>query len=77
MLANFSRELDSFSRTSTIPARKAQKLPTMLCPPWRAYVTQRSCLVGTLGQEIGVLPQSFRQHLFDVIKARQHRTAKW
>ena len=35
----------------------------------------RGCLVGNLGQEIGALPEAFRQQLGDVFLGWQHQTA--
>ena len=36
----------------------------------------RGCLVGNLGQEMGALPEAFRQQLSDVFADWQHRTAQ-
>lgn len=36
---------------------------------------KRGCLVGNLGQEVDLLPESFRQQLIDIFLAWQHRLA--
>ncbi|MGL1956861.1 MAG: TetR/AcrR family transcriptional regulator [Colwellia sp.] len=36
---------------------------------------KRGCLVGNLGQEIGLLPESFREQLIDIFLCWQHRLA--
>ena len=37
---------------------------------------KRGCLVGNLGQEVDLLPESFRQQLIDIFHAWQHRIAQ-
>ena len=36
---------------------------------------KRGCLVGNLGQEVDLLPESFRQQLIDIFLSWQHRLA--
>ncbi len=36
---------------------------------------KRGCLVGNLGQEVDLLPESFRQQLIDIFSCWQHRIA--
>lgn len=36
---------------------------------------KRGCLVGNLGQEVDLLPESFRQQLIDIFHSWQHRIA--
>lgn len=37
---------------------------------------KRGCLVGNLGQEVGLLPESFRRQLIDIFNSWQQRLAK-
>jgi TetR/AcrR family transcriptional repressor of nem operon len=39
------------------------------------YQFKRGCLIGNLGQEIDLLPESFRQQLIDIFLCWQHRLA--
>ncbi|TWX55763.1 TetR/AcrR family transcriptional regulator [Colwellia hornerae] len=39
------------------------------------YQFKRGCLIGNLGQEVDLLPESFRQQLIDIFLCWQHRLA--
>jgi TetR/AcrR family transcriptional regulator, transcriptional repressor for nem operon len=73
----FSRKLDSFFRNEQhSPLERLRGFTDDATSAMKRFRYARGCLVGNLGQEMSVLPQSFRQQLFDVFIDWQQRTAK-
>jgi TetR/AcrR family transcriptional regulator, transcriptional repressor for nem operon len=73
----FSRKLDSFFRNEQHPPLEGLRgFTDDATSAMKRFRYARGCLVGNLGQEMSVLPQSFRQQLFDVFIDWQQRTAK-
>jgi TetR/AcrR family transcriptional regulator, transcriptional repressor for nem operon len=73
----FSRKLDRFFLNEQQPPldRLRGFTDDAACAMARFRFT-RGCLVGNLGQEMGALPESYRQQLFTVFIDWQRRTAK-
>ena len=73
----FSRKLDSFFLNEQHPPlERLRGFTDDATSAMKRFRYTRGCLVGNLGQEMGALPQSFRQQLFDVFIDWQQRTAK-
>ncbi len=70
----FLRKLDRHLQDSSLPP--LQRLKNFIADARAGMVRfdfARGCLIGTLGQEMGALPASFRQHLIDVFTGWQGR----
>ncbi|UFX42862.1 TetR/AcrR family transcriptional regulator [Bradyrhizobium sp. 41S5] len=73
----FSRKLDGFFLNEQHPPlERLRGFTDDATSAMKRFRYARGCLVGNLGQEMSVLPQSFRQQLFDVFIDWQQRTAK-
>ena len=73
----FSRKLDRFFLSEQHPPlERLRGFTDDATSAMERFRYARGCLVGNLGQEMSVLPQSFRQQLFDVFIDWQQRTAK-
>lgn len=74
--AYFARKLDRFfADQSLAPLDRLAAFVTDARDGMARHGFKRGCLVGTLGQEMGALPDSFRQRLIGVFADWQHRTA--
>lgn len=72
----FSKMLDEcFLDESYAPLVRFENLITKLRNNMIKYDFQRGCLIGNLGQEMMVIPASFRQQLIDVFYDWQQRTS--
>jgi len=73
----FERKLERlFSDTSRPPLERLRAFVEDAERGMRRYDFQRGCLVGNLGQELGVINQAFRQRLEEVLLSWQHHTAE-
>lgn len=71
----FARKLDKFFLDETLtPVERLEHFIKAARISMARYDFQRGCLVGNLGQEMTILPGSFRQKLIDVFTDWQHRT---
>lgn len=74
--AYFAAKLDAAFLNETLPALDRLHAFTEDAERGMArHDFRRGCLVGNLGQEMGALPEEFRQKLTDVLEDWQHRTA--
>jgi TetR/AcrR family transcriptional repressor of nem operon len=74
--AYFARKLDRwFLDRSVDPLRRLRDFVEDAKSGMARFDFRRGCLVGNLGQEMGALPESFRQKLRDVFQDWQDRTA--
>jgi TetR/AcrR family transcriptional repressor of nem operon len=72
----FARKLDRFLQDETLaPLDRLAAFIADARGGMARHGFRRGCLVGTLGQEMGALPDSFRQRLIDVFADWQRRTA--
>lgn len=74
--AYFAGKLDQAFLDDTLPA--LDRLKAFASGAERrmaSYGFRRGCLVGNLGQEMGALPEEFRDQLIDVLQDWQQRTA--
>ncbi|OJY66653.1 MAG: TetR family transcriptional regulator [Sphingobium sp. 66-54] len=72
----FGRRLERFFADSERPHLQRLEAFTRDAEDAMArFAFSRGCLVGNLGQEMGALPESYRQQLSDVFVDWQHRTA--
>jgi TetR/AcrR family transcriptional repressor of nem operon len=73
----FARKLDRFLLNADYPP--LQRLRNFIddaAQGMSRYTFRRGCLVGNLGQEMSLLPESFRQQLKEVFEDWQARTAR-
>ncbi|GBQ87092.1 transcriptional regulator [Gluconacetobacter johannae DSM 13595] len=74
--AYFDRRLERFlSDDARAPLDRLRAMIDDACAGMARHAYRRGCLVGNLGQEMGALPESFRQRLHDVLLGWQARTA--
>ncbi len=72
----FVRKLDKFLLDETrLPLARIQAFVDDAARGMAKYEFKRGCLVGNLGQEIGVLPDSYRQQLSAILADWQQRLA--
>jgi len=72
----FAHKLDRFLLDETLPPLERLRLFAADARQGMArHQFRRGCLIGNLGQEMGALPESFRQRLIDVFTDWQDRTA--
>lgn len=72
----FAHKLDRFLLDETLPPLERLRLFAADARQGMArHHFRRGCLIGNLGQEMGALPESFRQRLIDVFTDWQDRTA--
>jgi TetR/AcrR family transcriptional repressor of nem operon len=72
----FSRKLDSFFLNERQPPlERLRGFIDDAASGMKRFRYARGCLVGNLGQEMGAVPQSYRQRLFAVFVDWQRRTA--
>lgn len=70
----FLHKLDKFlADTSLSPLNRLQAFMNDAAEGMARYDFRRGCLVGNLGQEMGALPESFRDQLNSVFSAWQRR----
>ncbi len=75
--AYFVGKLDRAFLNENIPALDRLKAFALDAERGMArYEFQRGCLVGNLGQEMGALPEGFRDQLTEVLEDWQRRTAR-
>jgi TetR/AcrR family transcriptional regulator, transcriptional repressor for nem operon len=73
----FSRKLDRFFLNEQhAPLQRLKGFVADATAAMDRFRFTRGCLVGNLGQEMGALPESYRQQLFAVFIDWQKRTAK-
>ncbi len=73
----FARKLDRFLlNTDVAPLQRLQNFIDDAGQGMARYAFRRGCLVGNLGQEMSLLPESFRQQLSAVFSDWQQRTAR-
>src|SRR6201994_1006737 len=73
----FSRKLDSFFlNEQQPPLERLRGFTDDATSAMARFGYTRGCLVGNLGQEMGALPESYRQRLFAVFIDWQQRTAR-
>jgi TetR/AcrR family transcriptional repressor of nem operon len=74
---HFARRLDRlFTDDAGSPLARLEAFIVDADAAMERFAFSRGCLVGNLGQEMGALPESFRQQLSDVFADWQRRTAK-
>ncbi|WP_410014629.1 TetR/AcrR family transcriptional regulator [Sodalis sp. C49] len=72
----FLRKLDHWLLDETLPPlERLRALVSDLSLGMAKYDFRRGCLVGNLGQEINVLPASYRRQLSDILQQWQQRVA--
>lgn len=72
----FARKLDHFLLDETLsPLDRLRHFAADARQGMARHHFRRGCLIGNLGQEMGALPESFRQRLIDVFTDWQARTA--
>jgi TetR/AcrR family transcriptional repressor of nem operon len=75
--AYFAKKLDRFLLDSTLPPlQRLQAFTNDARSGMARYEYKRGCLVGNLGQEMGALPESFREQLKAVFHDWQARVAR-
>ncbi|MBB2201017.1 acrylate utilization transcriptional regulator AcuR [Gluconacetobacter tumulisoli] len=75
--AYFDRRLERFlNDDARAPLDRLRAMIDDACAGMARHAYRRGCLVGNLGQEMGALPESFRQRLQDVLLGWQDRTAR-
>ncbi len=73
----FARKLDRFLLdTSQSPLTRLQRFVEDAAEGMSRYQFRRGCLIGNLGQEMSLLPESFREQLKAVFEDWQQRTAQ-
>ncbi len=73
----FSRKLDRcFQDQSLTPLQQLQSFVDGAIEGMSRHAFRRGCLVGNLGQEMGTLPQEFRDQLIVILEDWQLRTAE-
>jgi len=73
----FVRKLDKFLLDETrLPLTRIQAFIDDAARGMAKYDFKRGCLVGNLGQEIGILPESYRQQLSAILLDWQRRLAQ-
>ncbi len=73
----FARKLDRWFEDDTrAPLQRLHDFVADAREGMRRYHFRRGCLVGNLGQEMGALPEEFRDRLSDVFRDWEARTAK-
>jgi TetR/AcrR family transcriptional regulator, transcriptional repressor for nem operon len=74
--AYFARKLDRFlTNESRSPLERLRDFVADAEAGMRRYGFKRGCLVGNLGQEMGVLPEGYRERLRRVLEDWEGRTA--
>lgn len=72
----FARKLDRFLLdTAFTPLERIQRFVADAAEGMARYQFRRGCLIGNLGQEMSLLPESFRAQLQEVFNDWQSRTA--
>ena len=72
----FDKRLDtSFSKEDLTPSEQMQDFILIARASMKKYNFSRGCLVGNLGQEMAVLPNSFRKIIIGVFNQWQFKTA--
>lgn len=75
--AYFARKLDRIFRdASRSPLARVQAFVDEACAGMARFDFRRGCLIGNLGQEMGVLPEAYRDRLEAVFLDWQARLAK-
>lgn len=75
--AYFARRLEGFfTDEARPPLERLNAFAVDAETAMERHAFARGCLVGNLGQEMGALPEAFRQQLSDVFADWQHRTAQ-
>lgn len=73
----FARKLDRwFGNTDRAPLDRLRDFIADARSGMARYGYRRGCLVGNLGQEMGVLPEPFRKHLAAVFRDWEARTSR-
>lgn len=73
----FARKLDRwFEDPARPPLQRLRDFISDAKEGMRRYEFRRGCLVGNLGQEMGTLPEVFRDRLSDVLRDWERRTAE-
>lgn len=73
----FARLLDrAFLDENLAPLARLRRFTTMAEEGMARHGFRRGCLVGNLGQEMGALPDDFRDALIGVLETWQNRTAQ-
>lgn len=73
----FARKLDRwFEDQGRSPLQRLRDFVADAREGMRRYEFRRGCLVGNLGQEMGALPEQFRDRLSDVFRDWEARTAR-
>ncbi|GAA0793573.1 TetR/AcrR family transcriptional regulator [Marinobacterium sediminicola] len=73
----FARKLDRFLlNTDIAPLQRLRNFIDDAGQGMARYAFRRGCLVGNLGQEMSLLPESFREQLSGVFEDWQQRTAR-
>lgn len=73
----FAHKLDRFLlNTDYPPLQRIQHFVDDACQGMARFGYKRGCLIGNLGQEMSLLPESFRQQLKTVFEDWQQRTAR-
>ncbi|MGB2130351.1 MAG: TetR/AcrR family transcriptional regulator [Marinobacterium sp.] len=72
----FGRKLDRFLLNEAVPPlQRLQDFVQDACTGMARHQFRRGCLIGNLGQEMSLLPESFRSQLKAVFEDWQQRTA--
>ena len=72
----FIKKLDACILDESIsPLERLQKFVNMAKEGMAKHQFKRGCLVGNLGQEVDLLPESFRQELIDIFTCWQQRVS--
>ncbi len=72
----FARKLErSFGDSSRTPLERLQAFVDDACGGMARYQFRRGCLIGNLGQEMAVLPETYRARLEEVFEDWQARLA--
>jgi TetR/AcrR family transcriptional repressor of nem operon len=75
---NFDKRLDTrFSKADFTPIEQTQDFILIARANMKKYNFSRGCLVGNLGQEMAVLPNSFRKIIIGVLNQWQFKTASF
>jgi len=72
----FEKQLDKYLLDETVsPLMRLENYVDSAKSGMKRYQFKRGCLVGNLGQEVDLLPESFRQVLIDIFNAWQKRVS--
>ncbi len=72
----FAKRLDSYLLDTTFtPLDRLNNYVENAKQAMKSFQFKRGCLIGNLGQEVSLLPESFRQQLIDIFLVWQQRVA--